>query len=149
MRWTHHVVLHAASQKLTISNWRNVPLAISLDIAAMGAWKSTNRHTKMHARNERVNYVTSSYSSNRKAPILGTARSAWYLCRLIFRNMARRRVAAKRFVTVAIMPIRCEKRRKNFSTLAHFVANLCRSQKDKVINNFWKELRRMIQLGCT
>ena len=55
---------------------RSAPLAISFDIVAMHVRKNIDHITNENAKSGPLNYVTSCYSSNQKAPILGTARSA-------------------------------------------------------------------------
>ena len=54
--------------------------ATSLDTAALDVGKIINQITKTTVRNERLNYVMNCYSNNLKAGILGTVRSAVYLC---------------------------------------------------------------------
>ena len=62
-------------------------IVISFDTAAMHVKDNISHSTKKLARNERLNYMTNYYSSNRRAAILGIAPFAVYLCSSIDRNL--------------------------------------------------------------
>ena len=139
-RWTRrNVVLRAASQKLMISNWRNVLRAISFDTAVMHVRENINLSPQKRARTERLNYVTSYYSSNQTAHILGTARYAVYLFSRIARSLLCIVAAANWFVMAAPMPICYERRKGGLNTAARSVDNLLLRQWTKLINKRWKE----------
>ena len=124
-RWAHHqvVVLHAASQQLMKSNWRNVMVAISSDIAAMTVREIINPSMRKHARSELLKYMMTCYSNNLKAR-LGTVQSVWSLCRLVDRNLPWWAAAAKWSVMAAVMPINYDSLKQNWFHRVLFVDNI-------------------------
>jgi hypothetical protein len=54
-----------------------------VNIAATNVRKIINHSTRKHVRDERLNYVTRFYSSNRTVRVVGTVQSVSYHCRLI------------------------------------------------------------------
>ena len=80
-------MLTVALRKKTTSNYGDVPLAILLSIAALNARGITGRSINDSAKKGQLNEGTNCYSSNQKAVVLGTARSAVCLSHLNQRNV--------------------------------------------------------------
>jgi hypothetical protein len=57
------------------------------DIAAMNVREIINLSMKKTAKSGRLNYVMNCYSNSQMKQLLGTARSAVYLCRSINKNL--------------------------------------------------------------
>ena len=70
-------------------------VATSFDTAASNAREITGHSTNELAGIEQLNCVMSCYSSNQRAPIVGTVRSAVSLCLLIRKNSQCMLAAAK------------------------------------------------------
>ena len=82
------------------------------------------KHKKECKKRAAELYEMSYYSSNRKAAILGTVRSALYLCRLICRNRPCMIAAANSSAMAAVMQIKYESSNRGLNNHVHSAANL-------------------------
>ena len=141
------IVHPAANQKLMTSNWRNVLIVASLDIAVLNANGITDRSIKVHARSGRLNYGTRFYLHSPKVAISVTAPSAVYLSCSIWKMPCCKRAAVKWSVKAVHTPTWSGRFKRIGSNLhVHFVD--IRNQQPWMKWNCtrWNELLRTIQL---
>lgn len=137
-----------ASQKAILSNWRNAPLVVSFNIAALNAKGSTDQHISERANNGRLSYMMRFYSGSQRATISGTARSVTCRYRLMKINLLWWSVAAKWFVRDAVMPVRSERLNKIWLLSVRSVDGRIRNHLLKLTIGKLTEQRGTIQLLC-
>ena len=132
------------SQELMGSNWRSVMIANSLDIAAMNEGNHISEHKRSVQEASGWLPWKEYYSSNLRANILGTARSAVYICLLTYQNLLCMSIALKSFAKAVKLQFSSKEERDARTLMPRREPSS--STHENITNEWWKELCRMIHL---